>query len=72
MAASVAAAWAMTTGWVRNVGHVTPGPTSPLVRSATAAMNAHTNAALPCCGTHGCRWSAAMTPEKPFCSASTQ
>ena len=46
------------------------GPDVALVRSPSAVMNVHTNAAWPCCGTHGWRWSAAITPLKPACSAS--
>lgn len=69
IAASVALACATIAGCQRNVGAVTPGPMSPLVRSPIAVSTFHTNAAWPCAGTHGWKWSAAMTPEKPCCSA---
>jgi hypothetical protein len=69
IASSVAAACATIAGWNRKLGHVTPGPMSPRVRSPTAVSTFHTNAASPCCGTHGWKWSAAMQPENPFASA---
>src|SRR5207237_8519137 len=72
IAAMVAAAWAITAGWYRKDGQVTPGPMSPLVCSAAATMNAQTKAALPCWGVQGWRWSAAMTPENPAASAFSQ
>ncbi len=60
IASRVAAACATIAGWNRNDGHVTPGPRSPRVRSPTAVSTFQTNAAWPCCGTHGWKWSAAM------------
>ena len=71
IAASVAEACATTLGWNRNDGQVTPGPRSPAVRSPIAVSTFQTNGAWPCCGTHGWKWSAAITPVKPACSAAT-
>ena len=72
MAASVADAWATIAGCIRKLGQVTPGPTSPVVRSPIAVITFQTKAALPCWGTHGWKWSAAMTPLNPARSASTE
>jgi hypothetical protein len=72
IAAMVAEAWATIAGWNRKLGQVTPGPKSPSVRSPIAVMTFQTNAALPCWGTHGWKWSAAMLPENPARSASTE
>ena len=66
---SVAAACATMAGCQRKLGHTTPGPMSPTVRSPTAVSTFQTNADSPCCGTHGWKWSAAMQPEKPCSSA---
>ncbi len=44
---------------------------SPDVRSPSAVSTFHTNADWPCSGTHGAKWSAAITPEKPAASAAT-
>jgi hypothetical protein len=52
--AAVAAAWAITAGWMRTVGHVTAVPTS--IRSVTAAMppmTPQTNGLCPCRCVHG-------------------
>src|SRR5690554_4962946 len=69
MDARVADAWATIAGCHRLEGVVTPGPKSPVVRSARAASTLHTNDATPCAGTQGWKWSVAMTPVKPRCSA---
>ncbi len=69
IAASVAEAWATIAGCQRKVGAVTPGPMSPVVRSPSAVSTFQTKALCPCCGTHGWKWSAAITPEKPCDSA---
>ena len=69
MTSSVAAAWATMAGCIRNDGQVTPGPRSPFVRAPATASTSQTNEAWPCCGVHGWKWSAAMTPEKPADSA---
>ena len=53
IAASVADACATIAGCQRNVGAVTPGPMSPVVRSPSAVSTFQTNAACPCAGTHG-------------------
>jgi hypothetical protein len=46
--ATVAAAWAMTAGWYRTVGHVTPVPTAiRAVAWAIAPSMLHTNGLLP-------------------------
>jgi len=50
---SVAEAWAMIAGCIRNDGQVTPGPTSPFVRSPIAVMTFQTNEAWALLGTHG-------------------
>ncbi len=71
MAARVAEACATIAGWNLNDGQVTPGPRSPLVRSPIAVSTFHTNGAWPCEGTHGWKWSAAITPRKPAASAAT-
>jgi hypothetical protein len=42
MAAIVAAAWAIMAGCWRKLGQVTPGPTSPRVRSMAAVMKFQT------------------------------
>ncbi len=50
----VAAACAITAGWMRTIGHVTPTPTC--MRSVLAAMppsTLHTNGLCPCADTHG-------------------
>ena len=70
IASRVALACATTAGWNRNDGQVTPGPRSPVVRSPIAARTFQTNDDSPCAGTQGWKWSAAMQPEKPCCSAS--
>src|SRR5690606_5808463 len=67
--ARVADAWATIAGCHRYDGVVTPGPKSPVVRSASAASTLHTNDDSPCAGTQGWKWSVAMTPVKPCCSA---
>ena len=72
IASSVAEACAITAGCCRNDGQVTPGPRSPCVRSPTAVSRFQTNGAWPCRGTHGWKWSAAITPEKPCSSAEAQ
>ena len=72
MCSSVAAACATIAGWNRNDGHVTPGPRSPFVRSPSAVRTFQTNGAWPCWGTHGWKWSAAMTPSKPAASAAAE
>ena len=41
-----------------------------MVRSPIAASTLHTNDDSPCAGTHGWKWSVAMTPRKPCDSAS--
>lgn len=69
MAASVAEAWATMAGCHRNVGAVTPGPRSPVVRSPSAVSTFQTKDDSPCAGTHGWKWSAAIVPEKPCSSA---
>src|SRR3954463_11021666 len=69
IAASVAEACATIAGCQRKVGAVTPGPMSPVVRSPRAVSTFQTNAACPCAGTHGWKWSAAITPENPCASA---
>ena len=71
MASRVAAACATIAGWKRKLGQVTPGPRSPRVRSPMAVSTFHTNDASPCAGTHGWKWSAAIDPLNPCCSAST-
>ena len=70
-AAVVAEAWATTAGCHRKLGVVTPGPRSPVVCSPIAARTLQTKGACPCSGVHGWKWSAAMTPEKPWLSAWT-
>ena len=67
--ARVAEAWATMAGCHRNVGAVTPGPRSPFVRSPIAASTLQTKDDSPWAGTHGWKWSAAITPEKPCSSA---
>ena len=67
----MALACATTAGWVRNVGVVTPGPKSPAVRAPIAPSTLHTWPDWPCCGSHGWKWSVAMTPLKPCRSASS-
>jgi hypothetical protein len=69
MAARVAEACATIAGCTLKEGHTTPGPMSPRVRSPSAVRTFHTNWALPCAGTQGWKWSAAMTPLKPWLSA---
>ena len=69
-AAEVAVACATTAGCMRNVGVVTPGPRSPVVRAPIAASTLHTNDDSPCEGTHGWKWSLAIVPRKPCASAS--
>lgn len=71
MAASVADACATIAGWNLNDGQVTPGPRSPLVRSPIAVSTFQTNGACPWLGTHGWKWSAAITPANPAASAAT-
>jgi hypothetical protein len=72
MAPSVAAAWAITAGWYRKPGLVTPVPNRRLVRVPSAPMNAQANAAWPCCDVHGWMCSETMKPaEKPALSAAT-
>ena len=51
--ALVAAAWAMTAGWMRTVGQVTPVVTGRLVASASAPITDHTNGLWPCSSFHG-------------------
>jgi hypothetical protein len=49
----VAAACAMTAGWMRTVGHVTPVVTGRLVASAIAPITDQTNGLWPCSSIHG-------------------
>ena len=50
----VAAAWAITAGWMRTVGHVTAVVTCiPGVAAAIAPITDHTNALSPCSSFHG-------------------
>ena len=72
IAARVAEAWATIAGCIRNEGQVTPGPRSPFVRSPSAVRTFQTKAAWPCWGTHGWKWSAAMTPLNPAASAAAE
>ena len=53
MTALVAAAWAMTAGWMRTVGQVTPVVTGRSVASAIAPITDHTNALWPCSSFQG-------------------
>ena len=68
--ASVADACATTAGCIRNDGVVTPGPKSPVVACPIAPSTLHTNPDWPCDGSHGWKWSLAMVPPNPCCSAS--
>jgi hypothetical protein len=70
MAAVVAAACAITAGWMRTVGQVTAVPTS--IRSVAAAIApsaVHTNGLWPCRCVHGWKWSDTVTKSNPACSA---
>src|SRR5207248_5666634 len=68
-AAAVAAAWAMTTGWVRIVGHVTPVPRRRLPLAwAIAPMTPHTNGLWPWVSVHGWKWSEIRAYSKPATS----
>ena len=49
----VAAAWAITAGWMRTVGHVTPVVTGRLVAALSAPITDHTNELWPCSSFHG-------------------
>ena len=71
IAASVAEACATIAGCHRKVGQVTPGPRSPVVCSPSAVSTFQTNDASPWAGTHGWKWSAAIRPRKPCCSANS-
>jgi hypothetical protein len=52
--ADVAAAWAITAGWMRIVGHVTPVVTCmPGTAWASAPIIDQTNALWPCSSFHG-------------------
>jgi hypothetical protein len=52
--AEVAAAWAITAGWMRTVGHVTPVVTCmPGVALASAPITDQTNGLWPCSSFHG-------------------
>jgi hypothetical protein len=52
--ATVAAAWAMTAGWMRTVGQVTAVVTcSRSVAAAIAPITAHTKVDSPCSSFHG-------------------
>jgi len=52
--AEVAAAWAMTAGWMRTVGQVTPVVTCmPGVAAASAPITDQTNGLWPCSSIHG-------------------
>ena len=64
IAASVALACATTAGCVRKVGVVAPGPKSPRVRSPIAPSTLHTCDDCPARGTHGWKWSVAITPRE--------
>ena len=54
-------------GGTGSSGTSRPARGRPCVRSPTAVSTFHTNAASPCCGTHGWKWSAAMQPLNPCC-----
>jgi hypothetical protein len=51
--ALVAAAWAMTAGWIRTVGQVTAVVTGSPHAWLSAPMADHTNGLCPCASTHG-------------------
>ncbi|GAA2542018.1 hypothetical protein GCM10010210_10740 [Pseudonocardia hydrocarbonoxydans] len=70
--ASVAAAWAMTAGWYRIVGQVTP-LTSPIrsVRAAIAPNRVQLNGLWPWTSSQGWKWSLISTKSKPTSSART-
>jgi hypothetical protein len=70
IAATVAAAWAITTGCVRIIGQVTPVPTR--IRSVASAIPpsvAQTNGLSPCEPTQGWKWSEMSACENPASSA---
>ena len=68
--AEVAAAWAITAGWVRISGHVTPVPRRSFsVRAAIAPITPHTNGACPCASIQGWKWSEMDANDIPAASA---
>ena len=53
IAAEVAVAWAMTAGWMRIVGQVTPVTTLRRVTWESAPITPHTNGLWPCSSFQG-------------------
>ena len=68
--ALVAAAWAMTTGWVRTVGHVTAVVTGRSQTCEMAPIIDHTKGDSPWALVHGWKWSLIHSASKPARSAS--
>jgi hypothetical protein len=68
--ATVAAACATFTGWMRNVGQVTPTPTSmSSVACATPPSVLQTNGDSPWASSHGWKWSEMLRKSNPVASA---
>ena len=65
LTAPVAAAWAITAGWVRTVGQVTAVVMGRVVTRLSAPIMDHTNGLCPCASTHGWKWSEIHSAEKP-------
>ena len=65
----MAAAWAITAGWMRTVGQVTPVATRCPVEAAMAPMTLQTNGLSPCRLVQGWKWSEMNTDRNPAASA---
>src|SRR5438445_468028 len=67
--AVVAAACAITAGWIRTVGHVTAVVTGSSHTCEIAPIVDQTNALWPCSSFHGWKWSLIHNPSNPASSA---
>ena len=67
--AAVAAACAVTAGWIRTVGQVTAVVTGRSTASDSAPITPHTSGEWPCSSFQGWKWSEIQRAWKPACSA---
>ncbi len=67
--AEVAAAWAITAGWMRTVGQVTAVVTGSEQTWETAPITDQTNGLWPCSSFQGWKWSLIHNASKPAASA---
>ena len=67
----MAAAWAITAGWMRTVGQVTAVVIGSEQAWLIAPIMLQTKGLLPCSSFHGWKWSLIHRPSKPARSAAS-